>query len=156
MRRLHWILLLVVALSLMGAPVALAAPATAAPTSATVAQTCGYWYQVRWGDTLNAIAWRTGVSVGTIMQANGLTNPNYIPAGLWLWIPCPPAPPPPPPPPQPPPPNCGYWYPVRWGDTMYSIAWRTGVNAWTIAQANGIRNINYIYAGQSLWIPCPY
>jgi LysM repeat protein len=44
---------------------------------------------------------------------------------------------------------------VRWGDTLNSIAWRTGVSAWAIAQANGIYNLNRIYAGQALWIPCP-
>ena len=52
-------------------------------------------------------------------------------------------------------PSCGYWYTVHWGDTLNSIAWRSGVNVWTIAQANGIYNINWIYAGQALWIPCP-
>jgi LysM repeat protein len=49
-----------------------------------------------------------------------------------------------------------YWYPVHWGETLSSIAWRTGVSAWAIAQTNGLYNPNYIYAGQSLWIPCPY
>ena len=31
----------------------------------------------------------------------------------------------------------------------------TGISAWAIAAANGIYNMNRIYAGQSLWIPCP-
>ena len=141
MRHLKWIVLFVVVLSLVAAPVALAAPTPQYPT-------CGYWYQVQWGQTLSSISRATGVSAAAIAQANGLTNPNYIYAGQSLWIPCS-APPPPPPP------SCGYWYTVRWGDTMNSIAWRTGVNPWTIAQANGIYNLNYIYAGRTLWIPCP-
>ena len=142
MRHVKWIALFVVVLSLVAAPAALAAPA---PQYAQ----CNYWYQVRWGDTLSSIAHYTGVSAWAIAQANGLTNPNYIYAGQWLWIPCS-APPPPPPPP-----TCGYWYTVRWGDTMNSISYRTGVSPWAIAQANGIYNLNRIYAGQALWIPCP-
>jgi LysM repeat protein len=142
MRHLKWIILFAVLLSLMMAPTAFAAPASQYGQ-------CNYWYQVRWGDTLSSIARYTGVSAGAIAQANGLANPHYIYAGQWLWIPCQ-TPPPPPPPPQ-----CGYWYTVRWGDTLNSIAWRSGVNVWTIAQANGIYNLNRIYAGQALWIPCP-
>jgi LysM repeat protein len=142
MRHLKWIVLFVVMLSLVVAPAASAAPA---PQYGQ----CGYWYQVRWGNTLSSIARYTGVSAWAIAQANGLVNPNHIHAGQWLWIPCQ-APPPPPPPPQ-----CGYWYTVRWGDTLNSISYRTGVSSWAIAQANGIYNPNRIYAGQALWIPCP-
>ena len=147
MRQLKWIVPLVIVLSLVLAPAAFAAPAVSAPQSAS----CGYWYPVQWGQTLASISRATGVSAAAIAQANGLVNPNYIRAGQSLWIPCPPGPPPPPPPP-----SCGYWYTVRWGDTLNSIAWRSGVNVWTIAQANGIYNLNRIYAGQALWIPCPY
>ena len=147
MRQLKWIVPLVIVLSLVLAPAAFAAPAVSAPQSAS----CGYWYPVQWGQTLASISRATGVSAAAIAQANGLANPNYIRAGQSLWIPCPPGPPPPPPPP-----SCGYWYTVRWGDTLNSIAWRSGVNVWTIAQANGIYNLNRIYAGQALWIPCPY
>lgn len=142
MRHLKWIMLVVVVLSLMLAPAALAAPA---PQYGQ----CGYWYQVRWGNTLSSISRYTGVSTWAIAQANGLANPHYIYAGQWLWIPCPTTPPPPPPP------QCGYWYTVQWGDTMNSISYRTGVSPWTIAHANGIYNLNRIYAGQALWIPCP-
>jgi len=141
MRHLKWIVLVVIVLSLAVTPVAFAAP------TSRYGQ-CGYWYQVRWGDTLYSISRYTGVSASAIAQANGLANPNYLYAGQSLWIPC--SAPPPPPPPQ-----CGYWYTVRWGDTMNSISYRTGMGVWAIAQANGIYNLNRIYAGQALWIPCP-
>jgi LysM repeat protein len=144
MRQLKWIVPLVIVLSLFLVPVAFAAPAPHYPS-------CGYWYPVQWGQTLASISRATGISAAAIAQANGLVNPNYIRAGQSLWIPCPPGPPPPPPPPA-----CGYWYTVRWGDTLNSIAWRSGVSVWAIAQANGLYNPNYIYAGQALWIPCPY
>ena len=141
MRRLKWIILIAIVLSFVLVPAASAAPATH--------YGCGYWYPVHWGETLYSISRVIGVSTQAIMQANGLSNPNYVQAGSSLWIPC--SAPPPPPPPQ-----CGYWYTVRWGDTMNSISYRTGVSSWAIAQANGIYNINRIYAGQALWIPCPY
>ena len=45
---------------------------------------------------------------------------------------------------------------VRWGETLSSIGRHYGVNAWTIARYNGIRNPNYVRAGQRLWIPVGY
>ncbi len=141
MRRLKWSVLFVVRLSLLVAPTAMAAPASQYGR-------CGYWYQVRWGDTLSSISRYTGVSTWAIAQANGLANPNYVYAGQWLWIPCQ-TPPPPPVSYQ-----CGYWYPVRFGQTLSSIAAQTGVSAYAIAAANGLANPNVIYAGRSLWIPC--
>jgi LysM repeat protein len=47
-------------------------------------------------------------------------------------------------------------YQVRWGDTMSGIAARYGVNAWSLAQSNGIYNMNWIYAGQMLRLPGCY
>lgn len=45
------------------------------------------------------------------------------------------------------------YHTVRRGETLYSIARRYGVTIWQIAAANGIRNVNLIYAGQRLIIP---
>lgn len=61
-------------------------------------------YIVQPGDTLWSIASRFGTTVQAIMQANGLSNPNFIYAGLRLYIPVPgpPFPPVPPTPPFPP------------------------------------------------------
>lgn len=50
--------------------------------------------------------------------------------------------------PQPPPPpvvNC--WYKIRYGDTLYAIAWKYGVTVWQLQQWNNIQNPNWIYAG---------
>ena len=52
-----------------------------------------------------------------------------------------------------PPPACRAYHFVRRGDTLYRIAWRYGSNVYAIAQANGIWNINLIYAGRTLCIP---
>jgi len=44
-------------------------------------------------------------------------------------------------------------YVVQRGDTLGRIAARYGTTAWAIANANGIRNINFIWVGQRLVIP---
>ena len=92
MRRLKWLVPLVVLLSLLVSSVALAAPAQ----SAVVQTGGGYWYTVRWGDSLSSIGRAAGVSPWSIAQANGLWNPDYIRAGQQLWIPTWTPPPPPP------------------------------------------------------------
>jgi LysM repeat protein len=126
------------------------------------------------GQTLYSISNMYGVSVWAMSCANGISNPNYIYAGMVLRVPygwygnCsqsyygsyhPPY-------------YNGYqagyyphnnygqpaygndcYYRVRWGDTLNSIAWRYGTNYWALANANGISNPNYIYAGMVLRIP---
>jgi LysM repeat protein len=98
---------------------------------------------------LFSIGRRYGVSPWAIASANGLANPNRIYAGQSLWIPaggsCYP---------QPQPGWCGSYYFVRHGDTLFRIAHRYGVSAWSIARANGLYNMNVIWAGQRLYIPC--
>lgn len=50
--------------------------------------------------------------------------------------------------------NCqGTCYRVRYGDTLFSIGRRYGVNPWEIARVNSLPNPNCIYAGQWLIIP---
>jgi LysM repeat protein len=116
---------------------------------------CGYWYVIKWGDTLSGIAWKHGVSVNCLIRANGIVNPNRIYKGHKIFIPC----------------DCtcgscgkpctgggcapvhGVYHTVRYGETLSGIAWRYGVRMWSIVQANGIANPNCIYAGQRLYIP---
>ncbi len=45
------------------------------------------------------------------------------------------------------------WYTIRFGDTLANIAGSYHTSLWTLAQVNGIGNINLIFAGQSLCIP---
>lgn len=108
----------------------------------------GFYYTVYWGDTLSAIALRYGSTVQAIAQANGIVNPNLIYAGQVLWIPAGYQPPAPPPVAQ-----CRAYHTVTWGDTLYGISAWYGSNAWAIAQANHIYNLNLIYRGQTLCIP---
>lgn len=48
----------------------------------------------------------------------------------------------------------GCWYTVRPGDNLFRIAIRHGVSYWYLAQINGLYNPHYIYAGQTLSVPC--
>ena len=47
-------------------------------------------YQVQPGDTLTSIAHRFGITIGAIVTANGLTNPDTLSLGQSLEIPPPP------------------------------------------------------------------
>lgn len=110
-------------------------------------------YTVQPGDTLYKIARQHNVSVNDIMQANGLTNPNFITVGQQLTIPDgATTTPPQTPPATTPPPQAGS-HTVKQGETLFSISRLYGVTASAIAQANNISNPNRIYPGQVLVIP---
>jgi LysM repeat protein len=137
-------------------------------TFSTSASAAGpIYHTVQPGQTLYSIAMYYGTSVWAIACANGLYNPNYVYAGQVLVIPqgymgggCQPAHKPMPQPakwyPYPQPKPLGCYYTVRWGDHLYRIALRYGVPWTVIAQANGLYNGNYIYAGQVLRVPCAW
>ena len=102
---------------------------------------------VQRGENLTQIAARYGTSVQALMQANGLSNPNFIWVGQRLTIP-----------------GSGGGstgggstgggvHVVQRGETLYSIARRYSTSVNALVQANGLRNANYIYAGQRLTIP---
>lgn len=52
-----------------------------------------------------------------------------------------------------PPASGGKHHTVRYGETLFSIGRRYGVNPYHIADVNGLYNPNHIYAGQVLYIP---
>ncbi|MFN2286572.1 MAG: PA14 domain-containing protein [Anaerolineae bacterium] len=93
------------------------------------------------GQTLFSIARWYGVDVWALARANNIVNPNRIYVGQRLVIPKSTVP------------GASNVYIVKVGDTLYSIARVYKTTAWTIARANGIYNLNYIYVGQRLIIP---
>jgi LysM repeat protein len=108
-------------------------PASAAPNEDYIV------HVVRRGETLYSISRRYGVNMWTIARANGITNPNRIYVGQRLTISrARPA---------------GAIHVVQPGQTLTWIALYYGVDAWAIARANGITNLNHIYVGQRLVIP---
>jgi LysM repeat protein len=137
MKKIFLVLSLVLLLQLALVPASQAAPP----------QSGGYaFHVVRYGETLSSIAYRYGTSVHAIAKANGIVNPNLIFAGTVLKIP---AYSPYPPPGY----GCSSYHYVGYGQTLYSIGRWYGISPWKIASANGIYNLNYIYAGQRLCIP---
>jgi len=52
-----------------------------------------------------------------------------------------------------PPESGGFWHRVQYGETLFSIGRRYGVSPYAICRANRLYNCNYIWQGQSLWIP---
>jgi len=69
--------------------VMLAAPAAAMAAPSSTGEPGGYWYQVKRGDTLAAIARKYGVTVWSLAKNNGIKNVNRINVGQRLCIPWP-------------------------------------------------------------------
>jgi len=126
-------------------------------------------YEVRPGDTLWDISSSVGVPVGQLAAANGLDDPDWVPAGRVLTVP-----------------RGGTTlgraaapattaaatgggsgagvgtsgrYTVRSGDALSDIAWRAGVPVSQLAAANGITDPSFLAVGQVLTLPpawdCP-
>jgi LysM repeat protein len=141
MRSVVPVVVVVTLVLLLAMPVA----ASAAPSKTAGGSGCSQFYVVRCGDTMAGIARRYGTSVWYLANLNGIANPNKIYAGQTL---------------------CvhgggghdgghqhGFWYTVRCGDTLASIAHRYRTSVGQLASINHIHNPNVIYAGQRLWIP---
>lgn len=95
------------------------------------------------GENLFRIALKYGTTVEAIAAANSIVNPSLIYAGQKLTIPTGGTPPP----------TGARYHVIQPGETLSGIAMRYGTTPWAIAAANGISNINFIYAGQTLRIP---
>lgn len=125
-----------------GATLALATVALAATGSAGHAAD----YTVREGDTVTAIARRSGTTVARIATDNALADPSRIRAGQVLRLPDAPASAAAPAP-------TGTAYVVRSGDTVSAIAAQHGTTVAAVVAANGLDGRAFIRAGQSLTIP---
>jgi LysM repeat protein len=51
--------------------------------------------------------------------------------------------------------NANCTHTVQQGETLLSLGRRYNVNPDQIAQVNRLPNSNYIYVGQTLYVPCP-
>ena len=135
------ILCLILALSVVSQQSALAGPEL---------QQGGKAYYVAWGDSLDSIAARHGVTVEAILRQNGLSNPDLIYVGQLLIIP-----------------TSGYdWMPehdygdscatyhiVSSGETLSGIAWAYDTTVYTLLEHNNLYNKDIVYVGQKLCIP---
>ncbi|GIG27411.1 LysM peptidoglycan-binding domain-containing protein [Cellulomonas marina] len=111
--------------------------------------------RVRSGDTVSAIAARTGSSVRAIADANRLADVHRIREGQVLTVPtgAPSAPRAAAAAPAAPPAPAATAYTVVTGDTVGAIAARTGSSVAAIVAANGLDSRAFIRAGQTLQIP---
>jgi LysM repeat protein/predicted chitinase len=119
-------------------------------------------YVVQRGDTLSRIASAFGVSLASLIEANGIRDPNRIQAGATLVIPAAPAPTTegapsaggavessssPMPRPE------GRSWVIQRGDSLWALSQRFGVSVDDLVRANGLRNPDRIRVGQVLVIP---
>lgn len=114
-------------------------------------------YTVQFGDTLSLIAFRFGVTVGAIADANGMDNINFIRVGQVLKIPgvagpvagreSGPAPISLTPPPG------GQTYVIQPNDSLSGIAVRFGTTVQALADLNKISPPYIIITGRTLLIP---
>lgn len=88
------------------------------------------------GEMLWQIAEYYQADINTIIEINGLINPNLLLAGQSLLVP-----------------TSGVTYTVRYGDTLWGIANRLGVPFQELLYTNRILNPNLIYPGVLLTIP---
>lgn len=134
-------------------------PTATGTATATPDPTLDCVHVVQRGETAFSIARRYGVTLDQIAQANGLTNLSLLSINQELVIP-----------------GCGNagitptpvpddgqgggseggaqrTHRIQPGENLYRIALRYGVTMSALANANGITNINYIRAGDTLIIP---
>jgi LysM repeat protein len=124
------------------------------------------FHTVQAGDTVGKLADLYGSSIDAIIAVNGLNQSAFIKVGQGLAIPVrlaapatstptitPVVPVVPTFPPDVPANNTGYV--VQRGDTLFRIAARFNTTITTLAQLNGITNVNLIFAGQRLLIAPP-
>jgi len=135
-------------------------PAAVPPTPAPGTGTGPTTYTVQWGDWLNKIAQKFGVTTQEILAANPGLNPNRIYPGQVLNIPAPGGSVPPPIPgatptplPPAPPPGGPTTHTVQRGEWLWGIARKYGISVPALLAANPGVNPNFVYPGQVLTIP---
>jgi LysM repeat protein len=121
--------------------------AQATPAFAQSASEGGVIHVVQPGENLFRIGLRYGLSTQALAAASGIADANHIYVGQRLIIPTGATP-------GGTPGRTGQRTTiVQPGGNLYRVGLRFGVSALTIAAANGITNVNHIYAGQRLIIP---
>lgn len=95
-------------------------------------------YVVKAGDTLNAIAKASGLTVKDLVDANKIANPDLIIIGAKLVIPTV---------------DTAKRYVVVAGDTLNAIAKANGCTVADLVKTNNIENADLIYIGQLILLP---
>ena len=106
------------------------------PLSATAASVT-----VRSGETLSDIAYRYGVSIGTLMRMNGIRNPDNLQVGQSLQVLSPTVT------------TSSGKHRVKSGETLSTIASLYQVRSRDLIALNNLRNANHINVDQTLRLP---
>lgn len=113
---------------------------------------CSSYYRVQHGDTLYSIARYYGTNIQTLMQINGLHNPDIVYVGQNLCIPGSghssgwnsgwnaPTP-------------SSYYHTVTRGETLYGICDYYDIEPQVLFEANHLNSNSYIQPGQQIYIP---
>jgi LysM repeat protein len=107
---------------------------------AAIGTAAGQQYVVSAGDSLSLIGSIYDVTVGSIVDLNGIDDPNFIFPGQVLEIPGSRG-------------SSVSSYEVQSGDTLGEIAEVVGVSVSALQSANGISNPDLIFVGQVLSVP---
>jgi len=99
----------------------------------------GFWYTVKWGDSITAVAGKYKINAYLLAGVNNITDWDCIYAGQLLWVPAD---------------NNKYAvYMVKQNDYLLAIAKKLDVSVWKLAEMNGIFDLDNIVPGQKLNIP---
>ncbi|WP_416197123.1 MAG: LysM repeat-containing protein [Sporanaerobacter sp.] len=109
----------------------------------------GFYYTIKAGDTFYKLSIRFNVPLDAILRANPGVDPNNLQIGQVVCIPSRPAPPIPPVPPCP----GGFYYTIKAGDTLYSIAQMFNVSVQELMAANPGVDPNNLQIGQVICVP---
>lgn len=126
--------------------------ATAIPTYAAPTGGQSGTYTVQWGDWLNKIAQRYGVTYQALIALNPSIDPNKLYPGQIINVPATGSTNPSTTP-ESPSPGGTTTYTVQRGDWFYAIARKFGVSVTALQVANPGINWNVVYPGQVLNIP---
>lgn len=110
---------------------------TQSTTALATPRTAPISYTVTAGDTLSTISQQFGISLNTLLWANGLTVRSVIKPGMTLAIL----------------PVSGVQHAVRSGETLSAIAKKYGVDTDTILAYNTLTSADALKIGQALIIP---
>lgn len=123
-------------------------PTPPAVTEVATAGAATASHVVRAGDNLTGIASYYGTSLSELVRLNGLANPSFIVPGQTLALPAAPAAARPAAAPP-------AWieHTVRPGENLTGIASKYGTTVAAIADANGLPNPSFVYAGAVIRVP---
>ena len=98
-------------------------------------------YEVEEGETINSIANKLGITSDVLAALNGLTVNNNLTPGSYIIIPGEDS--------------MFDLYEIKKGDTIYAIAKEYNLNSNQLQRLNGLKENEYIYPGQQLYVPKP-